>query len=252
MAAQNHDHLDVEDYMANLGVDMLHPGGMERSEELARMCHVTGDCHVLDVGCGYGRTGRFLASKFGCRVTGIDISGKMVSQGRRMISEEGLDDRVALHQMSAETMDFPDGTFDAVVSEGMLVFVDKRTVLRQIVRVCRSGGRIGLNELSWMKDPPERLIKRSVQDLQGVRPLTYDGWTSLMQEAGISDVVDHRYRYKSASFNVISSIGLRSMLRVTKRYLIDSEVRHWVSRQEKLFRKYSDYWGYGLYAGIRS
>ncbi|MBM3298779.1 MAG: class I SAM-dependent methyltransferase, partial [Deltaproteobacteria bacterium] len=220
MAARNQGRLDVEDYMASLGVDMLHPGGMERSEELAQMCHVTNECHVLDVGCGYGRTARFLASRFGCRVTGIDASERMILDGSRKILEEGLREKVTLHEMSAESMVFPEGSFDVVISEGMLVFVDKPTVLREMVRVCRSGGRIGLNELSWMKDPPERLIEESVRDLQGVRPLTYDGWIDLMNEAGIGEVVDHRYRYKSTSLSVIGSLGLRSLLRVTKRYIV--------------------------------
>lgn len=244
--------LDIEEYMASIGVDMLHPGGMRRTEELAEMCSITKGCRVLDVGCGFGRTARFLASKIGCHVTGIDLSERMVEEGWLNVKRMRLEGRVELMVMSAESLDFPEEGFDVVISEGALTLVDKQAVVREMIRVCRRGGRIGLNELSWMKDPPQELVDKAQKDLQGVSPLTYDGWTQLLVTSGLEKVQSHRYRYKSASFEVLGSIGAVGLLKVTKRYLLDSRMRHWVNKQERVFRDYSDYWGYGLFSGVKT
>ena len=251
MEREGHDELDIEDYMASVGVDMLHPGGMRRTEELAEMCSIAKGCKVLDVGCGYGRTARFLASKIGCHVTGVDISERMVDGGWSKVKKEGLEDRVELRLMSAESLAFPEDSFDVVISEGALTLVDKQVVIREMIRVCRRGGRIGLNELSWMKDPPRELVEKAQKELQGVSPLTYDGWTQLLVTSGLKKAQSHRYRYKSTSFEVLGSIGAVGLLKVTKRYLLDSRMRHWVNKQERIFRDYSDYWGYGLYEGVK-
>ena len=56
--------------MAGLGGDMLHAGGMKRTEDLAGMRRVSEGKIVLDVGCGYGKTAAFLAKKYGCEVFG--------------------------------------------------------------------------------------------------------------------------------------------------------------------------------------
>jgi len=62
------EELTIDEYMASVGVDMLHPGGMRRTEELANMCEIFGGKIVLDAGSGFGRTDCHLANKYGCEV----------------------------------------------------------------------------------------------------------------------------------------------------------------------------------------
>ena len=52
-------------------VDEFHIGGRQASEEFIDQLELSENNHVLDVGCGIGGTARFVASRFGCRVTGI-------------------------------------------------------------------------------------------------------------------------------------------------------------------------------------
>jgi len=64
--------LEVDECMASVGVDMLHAGGMKRTDDLAQMCRVSEGETALSIGCGYGRSACCLAKKYGCKMVGID------------------------------------------------------------------------------------------------------------------------------------------------------------------------------------
>lgn len=244
--------MTVDEYMASVGVDMLHPGGMKRADELAEMCKISEDKKVLDVGCGYGRTACYLANKYGCQVVGIDISQTMIEGARKKARKERVERMVHFEVCNAESTHFENESFEAVISEGTTVMLAQKTrALREYVRVARRGGYVGLNELSWRKKPSKELIERAFTDLQGVQPLEYDEWTRLLVDSGLEDIESRTYKYKSTSWDIIGSLGLRALVKVGIGYLTNSKMRKWISRQEALFHDYSDYWGYGLYAGSR-
>lgn len=239
----------VDEYMATVGVDMLHPGGMKRTEELAEMCRISKGKTVLDVGCGYGRTACHIAKKYDCNVVGIDGSETMIRGAREKARKARVEEKVCFEIGNAENLCFEDESFYVVISEGTTVLVDKKKAIREYVRVTKSGGYLGLNELSWRKKVSKEIIEKTLTDLQGVQPLGYDQWTKLLIDSGLKDVMSRTYRYKSTSWDIIRSIGLRGLFDAGVRYLTNSRIRKRINRQEALFRDYSDYWGYGLYVG---
>jgi len=89
--------------------------------------------NILDLGCGDGQlTERIVAA--GANVTGIDASSKMVAaaRARGIAAEEG----------SAESLPFPDQTFDAVFSNAVLHWVrGQDSMMAEVCRVLRPGGR---------------------------------------------------------------------------------------------------------------
>lgn len=102
---------------------------------------------VLDIGCGSGLAARAVARRpgFAGRVTGIDLSDYLVSAATRLASDEGLSDRVQFQTDDVRTMNFADGTFDAVVAHTLLSHVDDPlSVLRETARVVKPGGVIGV------------------------------------------------------------------------------------------------------------
>lgn len=112
------EELTIDEYMANVGVDMLHPGGMRRAEELANICEISGGKIVLDAGCGFGRTDFHLANKYGCEVVGIDISEGMIQHARQNARKYRLSGTVHFQVGNIESIPFQDYAFDAVISEG--------------------------------------------------------------------------------------------------------------------------------------
>jgi SAM-dependent methyltransferase len=97
---------------------------------------------VLDVGCGNGNTS-LAAARRRAVVTGIDPTSKLLDHARERATVEGLD--IDFRPGTAEHLDFPDGAFDVVLSTFAVAFAgDAEASARELVRVCRPGGRIGL------------------------------------------------------------------------------------------------------------
>jgi SAM-dependent methyltransferase len=76
-------------------------------------------------------------------VTSTDYVSSLLARGRARAAAEGLD--IAFQEADAEALPFDDGTFDAVVSTfGVMFTPDQDRAAAELLRVCRSGGKIGL------------------------------------------------------------------------------------------------------------
>jgi len=97
---------------------------------------------VLDVAAGNGNI-TLAAARRWCEVTSTDYVEPLLELGRRRAEAEGL--QVKFQLADAENLPFADGSFYAVVSTfGGMFSPDQDRTASEMVRVCRSGGRIGL------------------------------------------------------------------------------------------------------------
>lgn len=100
---------------------------------------VAGPVRVLDAACGTGFFTRVLAGIRGAHVTGMDIDPALLAAAEELARQAGLPIRFVQGDM--RRLPFEDGAFDVVTSHIVLeVFDDKAAVLREMQRVCRSGG----------------------------------------------------------------------------------------------------------------
>ena len=114
----------------------LHPG---RVQAIQRMGIAPGD-RVLEVGVGTGINASLYPRD--CAVTGIDLSAPMLEKARERIARKGIRN-VRLLEMDAADLKFTDDTFDIVYAPYLISVVpDPVTVVREMHRVCRPGGRI--------------------------------------------------------------------------------------------------------------
>lgn len=95
------------------------------------------DTCALDVGCGTGNYAAALTAATGCRISGIDPSARMLDRAREAAPW------AALVQGSAESLPFPDESFDIVMSTDVIHHVqDRSAFFREAARALRPGGRI--------------------------------------------------------------------------------------------------------------
>jgi phosphatidylethanolamine/phosphatidyl-N-methylethanolamine N-methyltransferase len=134
----------------------LHPG---RVQAIQRMAIGPND-RVLEVGVGTGINAALYPRA--CSVTGIDFSGSMLEKARDRIARKRIRN-VRLLEMDAADLKFADGTFDIVYAPYVISVVpDPVAVVREMFRVCRTGGRIIL--LNHFRSPNRALawIERGI------------------------------------------------------------------------------------------
>ena len=115
------------------------------SEVMARAAPAAGE-RVLDVACGTGLVAFAAAEAVGPdgRVVGVDLSGQMVHTARRRAQKRSVSN-ASFARMDAESLELPDASFDvALCSLGLMYMPDPEQAVREMRRVLRPGGRMGL------------------------------------------------------------------------------------------------------------
>ena len=111
-------------------------------ESLAEAADVRADERVLDVAAGNGNATLAAARRF-ARVTSTDYVPHLLEKGANRSRAEGLD--IQFQVADAEDLPFEDGSFDVVLSTfGAMFTPDHTRPAREMLRVVRAGGRIGL------------------------------------------------------------------------------------------------------------
>ena len=110
---------------------------------------------LLDVATGTGDMAIMAAKALHPdKIIGIDISEKMLEVGRNKIENQHLKSKIELISGDAETINFPDKTFDGVmVAFGVRNFENLEKGLKEIFRVMKPGGLFVVLEFSKPKIP---------------------------------------------------------------------------------------------------
>ena len=131
-----------------------HPGesidvAMDRTNHImASSAGIRKGTEVVDLGSGYGATARFLASEYGCRVRGINISPKENAFAVERVREAGLSDQVTIEYGDFHDLQLADDSADVVWSqEALLHGVDKTRILSECLRALRQGGTLVVSDL---------------------------------------------------------------------------------------------------------
>ncbi len=160
---------------------------------------------VLDVAAGNGNATLAAARRF-ARVTSTDYVPALLERGRRRADADGFD--VTFEFADAEALPYPAASFDVVLSTfGVMFAPDHHQAAREMLRVCRPGGRIGL--ASWT---PEgflgdlfRVVAKHVPPAPGVPSPLLWGSRAHLQELfpGVKSIEHtarlYTFRYLSAA-----------------------------------------------------
>lgn len=139
------DHVTPEDLKP---VDEFHTGGLEATEELLMPLGITKTTRVLDIGSGIGGTARFIATRFGATVHGVDLTPEFVQAAEALSAMVGLADKTRFEVGSALDLPVPEATVDLVtmMHVGMNI-EDKPALFAEVDRVLVPGGRFALFDI---------------------------------------------------------------------------------------------------------
>lgn len=104
---------------------------------------------ILDLGTGTALIPIELCERHAtCRVMASDAATNMLDLARYNIAVASMELRIQLHHGDSKQLRFEDGLFDCVMSNSLIHHVpDPRTVLAEIIRVCKPGGRMFVRDL---------------------------------------------------------------------------------------------------------
>ena len=145
--------------------------------------------HVLDLGSGYGGPARFLASRFGCEVTGLNVSAVEIEEAKRQTSAAGLESSVRFDHGDFHELPYSDDTFEVVWSQDSLMYgADKGRILEEVQRVLKPGGVLDFTDILARRDLDEENRKRLY-----ARVRTPEMWDT---ERYLTELIDLNFRIR--------------------------------------------------------
>ena len=145
-AGKDLDHLAPADLAL---LEDFHTMGRFATSQLVDLAQITSASRVLDAGSGVGGTARYVADRYGCTVTAVDLTDEYCQTSRWLNQLVGLDNQISVRQADVTELPFADGTFDVVISQHVQMNVaDKARLYRQAQRVLVDGGRLAVWDIT--------------------------------------------------------------------------------------------------------
>ncbi len=130
-------------------LDHFHSRGVEATADLCNGLIVKPESKVLDIGSGLGGPARYFASKFGCSVTGIDLTQSYVDAATYLTERTGLQDKVTFDCGDALALPYADNTFDVVITQHVAMNIENRErFYSEAFRVLKPGGQFALYDVT--------------------------------------------------------------------------------------------------------
>jgi ubiquinone/menaquinone biosynthesis C-methylase UbiE len=172
-------------------LDHLHGRGAQATEELVTLLEPQPGEAILDIGSGLGGPARWIATRFGCTMTGVDLTEEHCDAARALNAACGLSDRVRIMQGSALALPLPDAGFDRAYSHNVVMNIaDKATVYREAFRVLKPGGRLVLSHVNAGPNAPVEVF-----------PV---GWASVPENSFLATHEETRRDLLAAGFEILA------------------------------------------------
>ncbi|OYY95474.1 MAG: hypothetical protein B7Y41_02940 [Hydrogenophilales bacterium 28-61-23] len=233
----------------DLGTTWLHAGGMPSTKRLVELLDIKPGMKVLDLGCGVGSATRYVARNSKASVVGVDLDPDMI-QRARLSSRRSEVKNIQYESMDVTDTRFPDRSFDRVIVQSVACFNDKATLFGEVARLLKPGGLMGLNEVTWLQPPTEKIERvmcaTICETFHGA--LLAEDWIRAMSAAGLVDPTCEKHPFNAATpYQILREEGVLNTAKIMWRVLTNPEINMRLGAMSEFFNRCPEYFSYGLY-----
>ena len=170
-------------------VDHFHARGFPATVELADALPVRAGHHILDIGCGIGGPARYFAKRFGCRVSGVDITAPFVEAANKLTALLKMQSLVDMKLGDGQQLPFADSVFDGAYAQHVTMNVaDRARFFAEAYRVLRPGSFFALTEHGLGPHGSPHYPVPWSEDGSGSHLVTPADTVAYLGDAGFADV----------------------------------------------------------------
>ena len=179
--------LTVEDLAP---VDHFHARGFPATVELADRLPIKPGQHIVDIGCGLGGPARYIAKRFQCTVSGVDITQPFVEAANMLSKLVQMEGQVNVEHGDGQRLPYPNAHFDGGYTQHVTMNVpDRATFFAEAYRVLKPGAPFAMTEHGLgAKGHPHHPVPWSA-DGSGAYLVTPTETRAFLEEAGFEDIV---------------------------------------------------------------
>lgn len=128
-------------------LDHFHARGFPATVELADALPIQPGHHIVDIGCGIGGPARYLAQRFGCRVSGVDITQPFVEAANRLTTLLKMKRQVEIELGDGQHLPYGEAMFDGAYTQHVTMNIaDRALFFGEAFRVLRPGAFFAVTE----------------------------------------------------------------------------------------------------------
>lgn len=170
-------------------VDHFHARGLPATVELADRLSIKAGQHILDIGCGLGGPARYMANRFQCKVSGLDITEPFVEAANKLTELLRMEPAVKVEQGDGQRLPYPDSHFDGAYTQHVTMNVaDRQRFFAEAYRVLKPGAFFALTEHGLgPKGNPHHPVPWSA-DGSGAYLLTPSETRAILEQTGFEEI----------------------------------------------------------------
>jgi len=155
-----------------------------------RLVNADETTRILDLGAGYGGAARYLADRFGCQVTCLNLSETQNALNRELTEAAGLTDRVSVVYGDFESIPDPDDSYHIVWSQDAILHSGNRArVLDEIRRVLIGGGQFIFTDPMQSDDCPDGVLQPILDRIQLTSLASFSFYRAELSARGFDESV---------------------------------------------------------------
>lgn len=168
--------------------------------------------HVLDIGCGTGRSALRLTQQREAKVTGVSVSKEQIDRANRLAAAHGLTDRLTFEHADAMRLPYADETFDRAWAVESICHMDRAKALGEAWRVLRPGGELMVLESVVTDELTEADVALFETVFASNLPPRLPEFFDLIGKAGF-----HTLEFKDLSANLAMTMNVMALACYDKR-----------------------------------